>query len=181
MKTALILIDLQNDYFPNGKMELNGSVQAVSNAKNILELFRKNEDVIIHVQHLSIKEGASFFLPNTEGVQFRKEVSPLDSEYVVQKYFPNSFRGTNLLEILHKEEITHLVVCGMMSHMCVDATVRAAFDLSFSCTVVEDACATKDLVFQGENVPARYVHQAFMGALEYVYAKIVTAKDFIYA
>jgi len=71
------------------------------------------------------------------------------------------------------------VIAGAMSHMCVDGTVRAASDLDFSCTVVEDACATRDLEFRGSLVPAAQVHRAFMAALQAAYAKIMTAKEFL--
>jgi len=96
---------------------------------------------------------------------------------VVTKVFPNGFRGTDLQDLLKKEGVGHLVICGAMSHMCIDATVRAAFDLGFRCTVVEDACATRNLSFRGESVPAWAVHGAFMAALQGIYAEVVSAND----
>jgi len=177
MKKGLLLIDLQNDYFPGGKMELAGIVQAADKARLLLDHFRKNNLSVYHVQHISIKPGASFFLPRTEGGKIHTTVEPLAGEKVFQKHFPNSFRETQLLETLRKQEVNDLMVAGAMSHMCVDATVRAAFDLGFSCTVIEDACATKDLEFRGSLVPAAHVHRAFMAALHGAYAKVVTAEE----
>ena len=177
MKKGLLLIDLQNDYFPGGKMELAGIVQAADKARLLLDHFRKNNLSVDHVQHISIKPGASFFLPRTEGGKIHTTVEPLAGEKVFQKHFPNSFRETQLLETLRKQEVNDLMVAGAMSHMCVDATVRAAFDLGFSCTVIEDACATKDLEFRGSLVPAAHVHRAFMAALHGAYAKVVTAEE----
>jgi len=177
MKKGLLLIDLQNDYFPGGKMELAGIVQAADKARLLLDHFRKNNLPVYHVQHISIKPGASFFLPRTEGGKIHTTVEPLAGEKVFQKHFPNSFRETQLLETLRKQEVNDLMVAGAMSHMCVDATVRAAFDLGFSCTVIEDACATKDLEFRGSLVPAAHVHRAFMAALHGAYAKVVTAEE----
>jgi nicotinamidase-related amidase len=103
----------------------------------------------------------------------------LAGEKVVQKHFPNGFRETLLLETLQKEDVKHLVIAGAMSHMCVDATVRAACDLGLSCTVIEDACATKELEFKGRLVPAAQVHAAFMAALQAAYAKVMTAAEFL--
>ena len=179
MKTGLLLIDLQNDYFPGGKMELTGILQASEKARSLLDHFRKGNLPIYHVQHVSIRSGAAFFLPHTEGAKIYAALEPSAGETVFQKHFPNSFRETPLLETLRKQDVDTLVVAGAMSHMCVDATVRAACDLGFSCTVIEDACATRDLEFRGSLVPAAQVHRAFMAALQAAYAKVMTAQEFL--
>lgn len=72
-------------------------------------------------------------------------------------YFPNSFRETPLLEHLRGLDATELVVAGMMTHLCIDTTVRAAFDLGFACRLAGDACATRDLAWDGATVPAAQV------------------------
>ena len=179
MTTALLLVDIQNDYFPGGKMELEGSSEASEQAKKVLTYFRKKNWPLIHIQHLSARPGATFFIPGTEGVEIHKKVSPLPGESVIQKTFPNAFRNTPLLDRLKKEGVEQVVIAGMMTHMCVEATTRAAFDYGFQCTVVHDACATRSLTFGDETVPARQVQAAFLAALGAVYAKIVSADDVI--
>ena len=179
MTTGLLLVDLQNDYFPGGKMELTGILQACEKARSLLDHFRKSRLPVFHVQHVSVRPGAAFFLPHTVGGKIYSTLEPLDGENVFQKHFPNSFRETLLLETLRKQGVSDLVIVGAMSHMCVDATVRAACDLGFSCTVIEDACATKDLEFRGSLVPAIQVHKAFMAALHGAYAKVMTAQEFL--
>jgi nicotinamidase-related amidase len=179
MNTALLLIDIQNDYFPGGKMELEGSPEASEKAKQILSLFREKGWPPAHVQHISTRPGATFFIDGTEGVEIHSNVKPAPGEVVIRKHFPNSFRETSLLEHLKGKEIDHIVIAGMMTHMCVDATTRAAFDLGFQCTVLHDACATRNLSFETDTVPARQVHAAFLAALGAVYAKITSTDDFI--
>lgn len=179
MTTGLLLVDLQKDYFPGGGMELTGILQASEKARSLLDHFRKNHLPIFHVQHVSLRPGATFFLPGTEGAKIDNTLEPSAGETVFEKHYPNSFRETLLLEALRKQEVEDLVIAGAMSHMCVDATVRAAFDLGFSCTVIEDACATKDLEFRGNPVPAVHVHRAFMAALHAAYAKVMTAQEFL--
>jgi nicotinamidase-related amidase len=179
MKTGLLLVDLQNDYFPGGKTELTGILKASEKARSLLGHFRKSNLSIYHVQHVSIHSGAAFFLPGTEGGKIHPALEPLAGEKVFQKHFPNSFRETPLLETLREQDVSALVIVGAMSHMCVDATVRAAFDLGFSCTVIEDACATRDLEFRGSLVPAAQVHRAFMAALHGAYGKVMTAQEFL--
>jgi nicotinamidase-related amidase len=178
-KSALILIDIQKDYFPGGKMELEGSSEAGEKARKVLDVFRERNWPLVHIQHWSVRPGATFFIPETEGVEIHPVVQPLPGEPVVTKYFPNAFRETSLLESLKKEGIEHLVIAGMMTHMCVEATTRAAFDLGFPCTVVHDACATRALSFGGTVVPAPQVQAAFLAALGSVYAKIIGAEEYI--
>ncbi len=179
MKTSLLIIDIQNDYFPGGKMEAEGSVEAAANAAKILSSFRAGGLPVAHIQHLSIRPGSTFFLPDTEGVRIYRDVEPLPGEAVFQKYYPNAFRKTFLLDHLRKENVSGLVVCGMMTHMCVDASVRAAFDLGLRCTVISDACATRGLRYQGTTIPAGQVHGAFLAALATVYARVLTTADFL--
>ena len=172
MSRGLILVDIQNDYFPGGAMELVGMEQAAERAAEALAAFRGEGLAVFHVQHLAAQPGATFFLPGTPGAEIHPSVAPREGEVVVQKHFPNSFRGTPLLDRLRERDVTELTLCGAMSHMCIDATTRAAFDLGFSCTVLADACATRDLAFGGVTVPAAQVHAAFMAALASVYAKV---------
>ncbi len=173
MNAALILVDIQKDYFPGGRMELVGMKEASENAREMLRFFREKKWPIFHIQHIAVKDGATFFLPNSVGMEIHENVTPISNEPVIQKHHPNSFLNTKLHEELLKAGIESVVICGAMSHMCIDATTRAAADLGFQCTVVHDACATKDLTFGGKAVPADMVHGAFMAALQSVYAKVM--------
>ncbi len=177
MSKALIIIDIQNDYFEGGNCELVNPMEASLKAKKALEYFRKNSMPVFHVQHINVREGATFFLPNTKGVEIHENVKPLKSEIIIEKNFPNSFLQTSLESELEKLDIKELVICGMMSHMCVDSTTRAAFDLGFDCTVIHDACTTKDLVFQDKKVNASDVHNSFMAALGSVFAKMISVEE----
>jgi nicotinamidase-related amidase len=179
MNNYLVLIDLQNDYFPGGAMELVGINEAAENARILLNDFRKTKLSVIHVQHISVYPGATFFLPETHGANINQMVSPIECEPLVIKNFPNSFRNTSLLEILKKEQPDNLIICGAMSHMCIDATTRAAFDLGFNCIVAEDACATKDLIFKSKTIKASDVHASFMASLSAPYAKVISTKEII--
>ncbi|MSM38845.1 MAG: isochorismatase family protein [Geobacter sp.] len=172
MKTALLLIDIQNDYFPGGKMELVESIHAAAAAARLLGAFRRQKWPVYHVRHISSRPTATFFLPDTPGAEIHDSLHPLVVEPVITKHFPNSFRETDLLERLRDDSVGSLLICGMMSHMCVDATTRAAFDLGFSCIVTHDACATRELAFNGVIVPAVHVHASSMAALGAVYAQV---------
>lgn len=176
MKTALILIDIQNDYFPGGRMELQGSPEAAVRARGLLDFFRWRAWPTFHIQHISIHPEATFFLPETEGVQIHASIGPLPGEMVVVKHFPNSFRETSLLERLQACGVERLVLCGSMTHMCVDATMRAAADLGFSVLLAADACATRTLIYGKKRIPADHVHAAFLAALM-SYGQVLTSDE----
>lgn len=179
MNRGLVIVDLQNDYSPGGKMELFGIEAAAENARMLLTEFRKSKLPVIHIQHISLPPNAFFFLPDTEGAKINNRVLPLEDEIIVVKNYPNSFRDTTLLETLRNMSIDELVICGAMSHMCIDATTRAAFDFGFNCIVTEDACATMDLFFNNKIIKAPEVHASFMAALSFPYARIVSTKEII--
>jgi nicotinamidase-related amidase len=177
--TALLLIDIQNDYFPGGAMELVGPAQAAAQASRLLNHFREQSLPIFHVQHLATRAGATFFIPGTAGSSIHETVSPSADEPVITKHFPNSFRGTALLEALRASNVTKLVIAGMMTHMCVDTTVRAAADFGYSCSLAHDACATKDLSFNGSLVGAENVQLAYLGALDGSFATVLSTAELL--
>ena len=177
MSKALLLIDIQNDYFAGGKSELFEPEKALDAAAKVLDMFRRNGLPVIHVQHVNTREGATFFLPNTDGVKIHARLTPRDGESVVVKHAPNSFYDTDLSSIIKEKQIAELVVCGMMTHMCIDTTVRAAKDYGISVTLVHDACATKDLAFGGKKLPASMVQAAYLAGLNGMFAKITVASE----
>ena len=173
---ALLIIDIQNDYFPGGKMELFNSEPAAHKAGLLLDAFRKAGRPVFHVQHLSLDPEVGFFLPGTPGVEINAKVRPLSAEIIVRKHYPSAFRETSLLEHLRGAAVDELVIAGMMTHMCVDTTVRAACDLGFTCTLAHDACATLALSFEGRTVAAQDVQCAYLAALDGVFAEVLDAE-----
>ncbi|MDE1169072.1 MAG: cysteine hydrolase family protein [Pseudomonas sp.] len=171
---ALIIVDLQNDYFPAGKWPLVGIEVAAANAARVLQATRQAGDLVVHVRHEFTAPDAPFFVAGSEGANIHPSVLNQGAEPVVLKHFVNSFRETELQALLDHHQIDELVIVGAMSHMCVDGITRAAADLSYKVTVVHDACATRDLEFNGLTVPAAQVHAAFMSALGFAYATVVS-------
>jgi nicotinamidase-related amidase len=177
MTRALVIVDIQNDYFPGGKNPLDRPEAAVEKARELLDAFRASGEPLVHIQHVWDAPDAAFMVPGTEGVEIHDAVRPDDGETVIQKANPNSFLDTPLERHLRDQGVDTVVVCGMMTSMCVDATVRAAVDLGFETTVVHDACATMPLEFGGRSVPAPDVHAAFIAALGDGYATVASADE----
>jgi len=178
-QTALIIVDVQNDYFKGGKMELVGMEEASKNCQLVLEHFRSKNLPLVHVQHFCVEEGATFFLPKTEGAEIHENVKPKEGETLVTKNYPSSFRETKLQEILQNLNIKDLVIVGAMSHMCIDTTTRAACDLGYNCTVLHDACATRDLEFNGAIAKAKDVQVAYMAALGWGFARVISTQEYL--
>lgn len=176
-KTALILIDIQNDYFDGGLMALDGMDAAACNAARLLESTRVRQEPRFHIRHIASSDKAPFFRPGTTGSEIHETVRPARCEMVIEKTRPNSFVGTGLEATLREAGINHVTLCGAMSQMCVDATARAAVDMGFSITVVADACAAARVSFDGVSVPSEHVHAAIMGPLAASYGKVVTTAD----
>jgi nicotinamidase-related amidase len=174
---GLLIIDIQNDYFPGGAFPLVGPEAAAEAARRALDAFRAAGEPIVHLQHVWDAPDATFMRPGTDGVEIHPLVVPADCEPVLRKTEPNGFLGTGLEQRLRAEGIDEIVVAGMMSSMCVDATVRAGADLGFGMTVIHDGCAAPDLEFGGTQVPGASVHAAFMAALGDGYATLVSSRE----
>jgi nicotinamidase-related amidase len=170
---ALIVIDIQNDYFPGGKWTVDGMTQAAANAARLIADARDKGDKIVHVRHEIPSDTAPFFVPGSQGAQIHASVAPKAGETVIVKNHANSFRDTDLKNILDASGVRDVVICGAMSQMCIDGTARAAADSGYGVTLVDDACAARAMEFDGTSVPAAQVHAAFMAALGSSYARTV--------
>lgn len=181
-KKALIVIDIQNDYFPSyegAKWPLVGMEAASANAARVIDASRKAGDLVVNIRHEFPSDDAPFFRPGSEGAAIHEIALPAEGEPVITKNFTNSFRETNLKETLDAHSITDVVIVGAMVHNCVDAATRAAFDHGYAVTVIHDAVATLDMEFGGIRVPAAQVHAAYMAELAFAYATVKSTDEYI--
>jgi nicotinamidase-related amidase len=178
MKTALLLIDIQKDYFPDGRHELVEPLAAAKKAYSILQCFREHGGHHVHIQHISSEPDATFFISGDRGTDIHDAVAHFEGEPIVYKHHPNAFLETDLLELLKGWGVERLVITGMMTHMCVDATTRAAADLGFQVLVAGDACATRDLTYDDAVIPAAQVHMAFLAALK-SYGQVISSEHIL--
>lgn len=176
---ALIVIDIQNDYFPGGKWTLSNIDAAADNAAQLLAAARHAGDLVVHVRHEFPSDAAPFFTPASTGAKIHHKVLPVPGEAVVLKHQVNSFRDTELKNILDQHGIKDVTIIGAMSHMCIDAATRAASDFGYNVTVVHDACASRDVEFSGAVIPASQVHAAYMSSLGFGYAKTVATAEYL--
>jgi len=166
-KTALLIIDIQNFYFPGGSSELMNPEPASLKAQKLLTHFRETKQLVIHVKH-----------GDGTGTEIHPNVAPRAGEKVIVKDEVNSFLKTDLLDYLRNNGVKKLVLCGMQTNMCLEAATRAASDYGFECTVIHDACAAKNQTFNGKTVKAEDVHTAALATLK-AYAKVVSADEYL--
>ncbi len=166
-RSALLLIDIQDFYFPGGRVPLVEPEKAARNAARILEHFRIEKLPVIHVRHNSEPGGT-----------INKIVEPLPGEMIFSKDAVNCFVGTDLLDSLRSARIDTLVFCGMQTHMCVEAATRAASDYGFKCMLVHDACTTRDLKYGDRLIKAEDVHYSTLVTLKN-YATILSAEEYL--
>lgn len=180
-KRGLIVVDLQNEYLPTGKLPLTGIEAAAANAARTIADARAKGVPVFHIRHEFAHNEAPVFVPGTDGVEIQPVVAPADGEPVIVKNHVNSFRDTTLKQQLDAQGIEEVVVVGAMSHMCVDAVVRAAADMGYAVTVLHDACATLDLEFNGVKTPAAQVHAAMMAAFAFGYGSVKSVDEYLAA
>jgi nicotinamidase-related amidase len=177
--TVLVLIDIQNFYFPGGAMALVDPLSASLQAKRLLEGFRAKGWPVVHVQHLPKGQDAPTPDIGDESYRIHPNVRPVAGETVIGKHHANAFRETDLVAVLGRLGAKRLVVAGMQTHMCVEAAARHAADLGFEVVVVHDACATRALKFGPTEVPAAQVHAATLAALSGAYARVVSTDELL--
>ncbi|MGX2946540.1 cysteine hydrolase family protein [Enterococcus alishanensis] len=179
MKQALLVIDVQKDYFPGGKLPLYQPYKALTKINQMEDYFIAQHLPIIYIQHIKLGKKADFFAANTDGVLFHPQLKINSTSLKIIKHFPDSFRQTNLRCLLKEFEIEQLVICGMMTHMCINATTKASTKRNFSPIVLSDATTTKDLFIEDKLVKAEDVHESYLTNLSKI-ATVQTVEEFIF-
>lgn len=145
MKKALLLIDLQNDYFEGGKFPLWNTEKTLENILNVVEIAKSKNIPIIHIQHIADpKLGiAPFFNEDTEGALIKSEVlSMAEESEIIIKHYADAFYETNLDVILEKLGTEEILVCGMMTQNCVTHTAISKSAEKYKVSIIHDCCTS---------------------------------------
>lgn len=168
---TLLVIDAQEEY-RSGVLQLPGLDAALEEISKLLAAARAQGSAIVHVKHLGIPDG--LLDPRGPRGYHLPEAAPLPGETVVEKRMPNAFAGTDLHERLQALGHLDLIICGFMTHSSISTTVRATKDYGYRCTLVDSACATRDLpTLDGQVISAADMHRAEMIALADNFAAVV--------
>jgi len=176
--TALILVDVQKGFdapFWGGR----DTPEAEQNIAKILKTFRHNKSPVYHVQHLS-KNPNSLLRPGQSGVDFIEIAQPLMGERIFQKQVNSAFIGTQLEEVLRKDEIHSLVIAGIAVDHCVSTTTRMAANLGFEVFVVSDATIAHERKgYDGSIYSAELVHAVTLASLHGEFATVLNTATLV--
>ncbi len=178
-KKALIIIDCQNDFFPGGKCELEGQVEAAGNIQMLLSQARGQDQTIVHIQHHFKERNAPFTVEGTIGAEIHEMVQPLPHEPIVTKYTSNIFLNNNLKQILDDENVEELILCGSMSKDCIAAAAHATTELGYPITIIYDACATREPGSSDTSSQQEFVQGAIMASLSFICSNIVSTEEYL--
>lgn len=146
-KTALLIIDIQNDYFPKGKFPLWNTDKILINIKELIAKANQQYIPVFLIQHVSSapKGMAAFFEKGSEGANIHPEIIAIcPNAEVIQKQHADSFYQTHLEKSLEKFDIDELLICGMMTQNCVTHTAISKKAEKYKVSIIEDCCTTTD-------------------------------------
>jgi len=177
-KNALILIDVQNAFLDK-KWGTRNNPKAEGNMKNILTACRKNEWLIIHIQHVSDSPDSLFF-KDGKGVIFKENFTPLHGEKIIRKKVNSAFIGTDLDEYLNLNEIETVVIVGLTTPHCVSTTTRMSGNLGYRTFLISDGTASFELVdYNGYKIDAETIHHITLTTLHEEFATVISTQDFL--
>lgn len=183
-KTAVIVIDFQNEYFPGGRMVIPDGASALQNTRRLIKAADAKGIRVIHVQHV-LPAGAPLFAEGGKTVQFHPDMQPRAGDRVVQKDNVSVFAGASAAvmdKTLKDAGIDTLIVTGLMTHACVSGAARdaAAAPRGYRVIVSSDATATRDLeLATGATIDHKTLHAASLATLEDTYGDVMTTEAII--
>ncbi|AJY10824.1 cysteine hydrolase [Burkholderia dolosa] len=177
-RTALLVIDFQNEYF-GGRLPIPDGARALRNAQRVIAFADRARMPVFHVQHVGAVDGP-LFAEGSENHRFHPDLQPAQHHAVVRKTSVSVFPTTDIHARLQAAGIDTLIVTGLMTHACVAGAARDAVPLGYSVIVVDDACATRDLdLGDGDTVSHRDLHRATLAALSDTFGDVLTTEQLL--
>lgn len=186
-KTAVLVIDFQNEYFDagaaagfaGGRMVIPDGVAALRQTRRVVDFADANGIRVIHVQHV-LPAGAPLFEEGSVNAAFHRDMQPRKGETVVQKDNVSVFAGASaavLDKALKDAGIDTLIVAGLQTHACVAGAARdaAAAPRGYRVIVASDASASRDLdLANGGSIGHRALHEASLAQIEDAFGDVMT-------
>lgn len=177
-KTALLVIDFQNEYF-TGRMPIPDGEAALANTRQLIDFADRSDIPVYHVQHTAAA-GAPVFAIDGETVKFHPLMQPRSKDQVLQKTTVSVFASTDLDKRLKAADIDTLIVTGLMTHACVAAAARDAEPLGYKVVVASDASATRAITrFNGESIDKDALHRAALASVEDTFGDVMTTAQIL--
>lgn len=178
MKRALLVIDVQNEYF-TGKLPVTHPAGSLESIGRAMDAASAHGVPVIVVQHTVTAPSRPVFQRGTPEWALHPEVEKRPSDLLVEKTLPGSFTGTNLETWLREKDIDTLTISGYMTQMCCDTTARQAFHLGFAVEFLSDATGTLSLANDAGSVSAEELHRAILVTQGTLFSKVMTTAEWI--
>lgn len=180
MKRALLVIDVQNEYF-TGKLPVTYPQGSLDHIIEVIEVARSKEIPIVLIQHTAPQKDSKTFRKGSQEWKLHPAIAETPHEHLIEKNLPGSFTNTYLESWLRKRNIDTVVITGYMTQMCCDTTARQAVHLWFSVEFISDATGTLQISNEAGTVTDEELHRAILVTQAMRFSKVLTTKQWIEA
>jgi len=178
MKRALLVIDVQNEYF-TGKVKVSHPPGSLDNILNMMDSAIANGIPVVVVQHTAPQKDSPLFRKGTEAWELHPEIASRKYHHLIEKNLPGSFTGTDLESWLRENRVDTVVICGYMTQMCCDTTARQAFHLGFAVEFIADGTGTLQISNSAGRVTDEELHRAILVTQAMRFSKVMTARQWL--
>ncbi|WP_166226106.1 cysteine hydrolase family protein [Pseudomonas atagonensis] len=177
-KSALLVIDFQNEYF-SGKMPIPDGAAALAKTRELIAFADSHKIPVFHVQHVA-PAGSPVFAIDGETVKFHKDMQPRATDVVLQKNTVSVFGSSDLNERLKQSGIETVIVAGLMTHACVAGAARDAAPLGYNVIVASDASATRAITrANGASIDKDALHKAALAEIEDTFGDVLSTGQIV--
>lgn len=179
MRRALLVIDVQNEYF-TGQLPVSYPENSFPNILKAMDLANANNIPIIVIQHTAPQKDSKTFRKGSDEWQLHPEIVARPYNHLVEKTLPGSFTGTDLETWLRGQEVDIVTISGFMTQMCCDTTARQALHLGFSVEFLSDATGTLQISNYAGTVTAEELHRAILVTQAMRFSKVLSVDEWEY-
>lgn len=177
-KSALVVIDFQNEYF-SGRMPIPDGAAALAKTRELITFADSHKIPVYHVQHVA-PAGSPVFAIDGQTVKFHPDMQPRPQDVVLQKSTVSVFASTDLDQQLKKAGIQTLIISGLMTHACVAGAARDAAPLGYNVIVASDASATRAITrANGVSIDKDSLHKAALAEVEDTFGDVLSTAQIV--
>lgn len=178
MSEALLVIDVQNEYF-SGKLPITFPHGSIVNILQAMDASHAARIPVVVIQHANRSAGAAAFVPGAPGFELHPEVTKRPHDVLIEKTLPGSFTGTGLDAWLKEHKIDTVTIAGYMTQMCCDTTARQAFHRGYTVKFLSDATGTLSITNSAGTISDADLHRAILVTQQMRFSQVMTTRDWV--
>jgi nicotinamidase-related amidase len=178
MNTALLVIDVQNEYF-TGSMPVTYPMESLKNILRAMDHAHTKGIPVAVIRHTNLAGNAGTFKKGTVNWELHDEINRRPADILVEKNLPGRFTRTNLENWLKSKGISRVTIAGYMTQMCCDTTARQAFHRGYSVDFLSDATGTLSFANSAGTITAGELHKAILITQQMLFSRVLTTDEWI--